>query len=78
MDYITFTHNGETYELRPDRNGNYGVFRREDGCKACTVGFSKSRGFMKGSYNGAWEMEETLEVAVKAIKAYWSVHRREY
>jgi hypothetical protein len=30
---------------------------------------------MKGAYNGAWEREEDLEIALKAIKAYWKVNK---
>ena len=74
---ITFTHNRKTFELQPNKKGNYDVVCPEENYRACVVSFNKVRGFMKGAYNGAWEREEDLEIALKAIKAYWKVNKRE-
>ena len=76
MLMITFIHNGKKFELQPNKKGNYDVVCPEEHYKACVVGFNETRGFMKGSTNGAWEREEILEIALKAIKAYWANNER--
>ena len=73
---ITFTHKGKTFELQLNKKGNYDVVCEAENYKACVVGFNETRGFMKGAYNGAWEREEDLEIALKAIKAYWKINKR--
>ena len=73
---ITFTYKGKTFELQPNKKGNYDVVCETENYRACVVGFNETRGFMKGAYNGAWEREEDLEIALKAIKAYWKINKR--
>ena len=71
---ITFTYKRMTFELQPYR-GNYRVVCEKEHYWPCSVGFNSSYGFLTGMYRHGVR-QDTMEIALKAIEAYWKVNER--
>ena len=74
MEKITFKYDKMTFELKPYR-GNFRVICEEEDYWPCTVGFNDYYGFLTGMYRRGVR-QDTMEIALKAIEAYWKVHKR--
>ena len=72
---ITFTHKRMTFELRPNKKGDYDVICEAENYWPCTVGFNDYYGFLIGLYRHGVR-QDIMEIATKAINAYWKVNPR--